>query len=351
MNLRKFSHAAVAFALRMCIAVLLPTLNASATHAQTKLPPLPSPPRARLVEDLRIDAEREDVPRVSNVAVGPRGSIAVPLYVEGKIKLFDSTGKALFTVGRQGAGPGELNRIANIGWVADTMWVTDVNQRRVSYFGPNGKLIRTAANPLMSNKPVLGTAGPKQIGYFMATSVQNPIPFVEAPSFAFSSDLEHVAALTPLQTSPTGGTITVSLLRTTGITLFSKTFAYVGEPIPKAVRDSAIPAELKGDGPVTEGPSNMRVQRHAIAKRKTPTIYAGASFILLGLDNTVWLGLRSKPEGQTVLAFNAQGDAFASIVLPKNTRLRQASARNLWVTKTDDAGLSSVVRYRMVGTP
>lgn len=358
-----------------------------------------------------MDAEKEDFPRIGRIQVGPRGIIAVPVYPEVTLKLFDSTGKRVGTVGRKGAGPGEFATISNIGWVRDTMWVLDGNQRRFSFFGPDGKLLRTVATPVLSGKPVVGLPTARTLSSFTGLAVQadgslagsaflklagaasnprtreqtlvrvtpggvvhrlmlvprvgesderfyiiaggllNPIPFVTAPEYATSASLDYVAELTSLQTSATGGTIRVSLLKTTGDTLFNKTFPYKGEPIPKAVRDSAIAAELKGDGPITEGPSNLRKLRHDIAKKKTPFIYAGASFIVLGLDNTVWIGMNPTSEGRKVLVFNSKGDAVATVMLPKNTRLRQATARNLWTIETDDVGLNSVVRYRVTGIP
>jgi hypothetical protein len=34
-------------------------------------------------------------------------------------------------------------------------------------------------------------------------------------------------------------------------------------------------------------------------------------------------------------------------MLPRSTRVRQATAARIWVTETDEDGLSSVVRYRL----
>jgi hypothetical protein len=368
----------------------------------------PNPPRAQLTEDLRLDAEREDFPRIGRLFVGPGGKIAVPVFPDAVIKMFDVTGKHTGTVGRKGRGPGEFEAISRVGWLGDTMWVTDGTQRRVSLFTSDGKLIRTVANPSIANKPIAGIGGANAelLAFFSPThpmadgslvgegylkppgqfrrpagsafvrvspagdvslltrlpyiegderffmsyaGLNNPIPFVAVPQLVISGDAALMARVVSLQTTPAGGTIAVTLFKTTGDTLFHKTFPYRGEPIPKAVRDSAIAAQLKRDQ--TEGPSNLKQQFQAIAKRKTPFIYSGASFVLLGLDNTVWVGLHPTNEGQKMLVFNTRGDAVATVILPKRTVLRQANARSIWVTETDDDDLNSVVRYRVTGIP
>jgi hypothetical protein len=313
----------------------------------------------------------------------------------------------LASVGKKGQGPGEFASITRVGWHGDSMWVSDASLRRVSWFTADGTLIRTVANPAVSDKPVSGSvtervlhmtptyvmsdgalagnaflaprgAATRRISgsafvrvsetgdvsviarlsqytaderFFMSyAGLANPIPFVVAPTYVVSSDAAYRAHLEPLQTSDAGGTVSITLVRSTGGAVYHTSFAYRGVPIPKAVRDSAIAAELLGE--VTEGPSNLRQQFHAIAKRKTPHIYPGASFIVLGLDNSVWVGVGPTPDGQKVLMLGQpKGVAVFHVILPKGSTLRQATARHIWVTETDDDGLNSVVRYRVTGVP
>lgn len=47
------------------------------------------------------------------------------------------------TVGRQGQGPGEFLRPADMGWVADTLWVADSRLSRVSFFDGDGVFVRS----------------------------------------------------------------------------------------------------------------------------------------------------------------------------------------------------------------
>jgi hypothetical protein len=102
---------------------------------------------ASLTEDLRLDATKEDFPRVSAVAVGPKEQIVVLVPSEMQFRVYDSSGKKLGTFGRLGSGPGEFRSPTTPGWVGDTIWIYDVQLRRVSWFGPDLKLLRTELLP------------------------------------------------------------------------------------------------------------------------------------------------------------------------------------------------------------
>lgn len=81
----------------------------------------------------------------------------VPVPSDYSIVVFDSTGKRLGTIGRKGAGPGEFGTPnIYVGWKGDTLWVNDGGQQRISYFGPNLRLVRTSAYPVFSKKITLG---------------------------------------------------------------------------------------------------------------------------------------------------------------------------------------------------
>jgi hypothetical protein len=114
---------------------------------------------ARLTEDLRLDATAEDFPRVSSVAVGPREQIVVLVPSEMNFRVYDRTGKKLGAFGRRGSGPGEFQGPGALGWVADTFWVHDYNLRRISWFGPDLKLIRTEPTPEPKMEGAITPAG------------------------------------------------------------------------------------------------------------------------------------------------------------------------------------------------
>jgi hypothetical protein len=121
----------------MCRLLLIAPMLVSAV-AVAQVPKI-----ARLTEDLRLDATKEDFPRVSTIAIGPKDQIVVLVPSEMNFRVYDSAGKKLGDFGRVGSGPGEFRSPGSIGWRGDTIWVFDYNLRRISWFGPDFKLLRT----------------------------------------------------------------------------------------------------------------------------------------------------------------------------------------------------------------
>ena len=113
----------------------------------------PTAPQLTLAEELRL----EDFPTVTRVLVGPRGQIVVPINADMQLRVYDASGKKLGVVGRRGSGPGEFQFFGPIGWAGDTMWVSDVQQQRTTFVGPDLKVLRTVLWP--SSPGAIGGAG------------------------------------------------------------------------------------------------------------------------------------------------------------------------------------------------
>jgi hypothetical protein len=354
----------------------------------------PSTPRVRIVEDLRLDATAEDFPSVGGIHVGPRGQIVVPLAADMQVRLYDSSGKKLGVVGRRGAGPGEFASFGLVGWVADTMWASDPRQRRTTYVGPDHKLLRTeswstvqyaASGSFAFMNPVMPLSGGGAVVQGMevtptrtravllhrsADGTQNEIlvlpasdssgtiqvgpfgfalPLTLRPQHAFAPSGQHVAQLTAAIPSRQDATFHVTLIAITGDTVFSRDYPYRGVPIPKRVADSVIAATGPAPGHLINPPADLEERVQAIARERLPRWYIAPESLTLGLDQTIWIGIRPTAEGRGYLILNGRGDPIGSLMVPASTRIRQASATHIWVTETDDDGLSSVVRYRVLG--
>src|SRR5262245_41402934 len=124
--------------------VLLVLLVPLTTSAQSNLPTW------TLAEKLRLDANSEDfsalqLTRQGNAPyyIGPRHEIVIPFNQDAQVRIYDSTGKRISSVGQRGSGPGEFRNFFRLGWVRDTMWVYDAIQRRMSYFDSQWKFVRT----------------------------------------------------------------------------------------------------------------------------------------------------------------------------------------------------------------
>lgn len=104
-----------------------------------------SVPEWRLVETLRIGAGDEGPTSFSwikGMAEGADGRIYVYEHSTQDIRVFDSTGTYLKTIGRRGAGPGELGNAEGIVFAADgTLWVRDAANGRFSRFDADGNVL------------------------------------------------------------------------------------------------------------------------------------------------------------------------------------------------------------------
>ena len=98
-----------------------------------------------LVKDLKIgnsSIPHEIVTRVSGLKINRDGLIFIMQPDDKTIRVFDSTGKFVRTMGQAGQGPGEFTGFGFFGFTHDSLWVTDPSQNRVSLFGPTGTIIR-----------------------------------------------------------------------------------------------------------------------------------------------------------------------------------------------------------------
>ena len=115
----------------------------------------------RLEQDLVIGAVDGLGPEVfgeiAAVHVGTQGRIYVLEEQAQEIRVFDSAGTYLRTVGSKGAGPGEL--AAAFGLASDDLdwlWVPDVGNRRLTVFDSTGEFAEDYQRPLGVVYPFLG---------------------------------------------------------------------------------------------------------------------------------------------------------------------------------------------------
>lgn len=91
-------------------------------------------------EEMRVgEAVGLDLSTVRGLAVGDQGWIFVAQPADAHVKVVDRDGRLLRVIGRRGAGPGEFQFPAAVGWLADTLWVQDMQARRISLFSPDGR--------------------------------------------------------------------------------------------------------------------------------------------------------------------------------------------------------------------
>ena len=351
-----------------------------------------------LVEDLRLDANAEDFSVVRWVFVGPQSEIVVHEPQDVRLRLYDSTGTLVATIGRMGEGPGEFRHLGPVLWAADTLIVLDARLSRTTYWLPDGTLVRT--EPMRFFEPnwdaeggssFFHTFGPQAVddggamlGVAYRTSVStngtwessaqvvlrvgrdgepgvlavppqtdderwgvtvsgvtNPVPFAFQPWPEFAPDGSRFLFATTDQ-STLDGTISLTMIRASGDTVFARSHAYPGEPIPASALDSAISRI------VSESGRDRRAR--ALARERAPVVYPPTA-VTLGLDGTIWVTLRRTDRGTPVHILSDAGDQIGSLLLPPRSRIQQASMTHVWVTEYDPLDLASVVRYRVIRHP
>jgi hypothetical protein len=173
-------------------------------------------------------------------------------------------------------------------------------------------------------------------------------PFLTFPAMVYSADGTRFGSLTHRFTDR-GGTYTVVVVKTNGDTLFSRTYPFVGEPIPKAVRDSAIdaiPRRKLPNGSLMYDPK-VGARLRDLVEPLTPRVYRPIEGMTIGKDNTTWLVMRPSGATKDLIALNAKGDPIMSVRVPATADLWEASLSRLWLVEKDADDLPSVVRYRI----
>lgn len=80
---------------------------------------------------------------ITDLVQGPDGTLAASDFSEGHVRLFDSSGKILRTIGRKGNGPGEFLGPVAVRWDrARQLHVLDLHRMLISTFTRDGQLVR-----------------------------------------------------------------------------------------------------------------------------------------------------------------------------------------------------------------
>ncbi|WP_419933982.1 6-bladed beta-propeller [Candidatus Palauibacter sp.] len=96
--------------------------------------------------ELRIDETLDPgwpLTRVGDVVIGHDGRLFVSQPQVPAVYVLDETGRVTGTIGRQGEGPGEFMGLAALGLLGDTLFASDPDLGRVSFFSPDGEFIRS----------------------------------------------------------------------------------------------------------------------------------------------------------------------------------------------------------------
>jgi hypothetical protein len=362
------------------------------------------------VEELRVGSP--DHPQLAftwfrDLEVGPDGTIYTVHPQENAIRVHDSAGAFLRTIGRAGEGPGEFDSPGPIGMLGDTLWVLDYGTYRFSFFDLAGNLLGSQRIPidlgdtpderpprpngLLSDGSIFGSPPAwsrlvasgeittdvvlrlDSTGAVMDTiasySLENSVWEVADPdnpgawgTYAgqpFSdtelvrpSYYQPVVVRVNRAAATTEGRATFHVMARTfgGDTLFSRQFSYTPMVLETALVDSVVEARAA---------AVIRFRRGAITPAQaaewardalyTPDFHPPVSDMLIGRDGSVWL--RGEDPGESTVEWrilSPAGEPLGVVRLPVGFRIMLADRSRAWGTEYDELDVPYIVRYRIV---
>ena len=357
-------------------------------------------PRLTLVQELRIDGAAEDLSGLStSVWVGNDGRMAFLNAPDVRFVFFDRTGKRIGTFGGPGEGPGEFppdRGGLQSGTLGDTMWVYASRQRRFTLIGPDLKLVRTMLLPprdssilgldpmaLLPGNRILGSAmfgresdsqsqlldrtqdtlivmtatgaierrlGGRPHDFTNARARNSSgrfesvrTPFVQRPQLFATRAGDRFGTLTSTITTATGGTLSVTVVRSTGERVFSRSYPFTSGAIPKRVIDSVYERQVRS----YQTAEYAELRR--VLRAKMPAVYPPVTVVELATDGSVWIERESPTNApRELFVLGPAGDVRGTAVFPRSSlRLRHASQTHVWAIETDADGFVSIVRFRV----
>lgn len=353
------------------------------------------------VEDLRIDGHEHDLVPINWLGVAPDGRIALLQPQDNQVRFFDTEGRALGAVGREGEGPGEFQRLIRAGWLGDSLWVSDTRLRRTAVISPDLEVARqlldhARAEPATDDTTGLGAylspftfavyADDETLAWAVLPEINDgELPEEGTPMVRLSADgaIRHLVAMVP---NDPEGTVTIELAGgavrwaqvpfaaesvrrvapdgslvahlssdltngqeptyrvfardASGALVFDRTYPFEPVSIPESVLDSAIVAAATEEGSVNPGlESELR--------RVAPSVYAEAQRIAIGGDRRIWIGMRPRDGERRWRILAPTGEPELDLTLPSSVTVWAADGDHVWGVDRDALGVDSAVRYRI----
>jgi hypothetical protein len=299
--------------------------------------------------------------------------------------------------GRAGEGPGEFRNVANIGWLGDTLWVSEHSRRRLTLISPRGTLLRVGESGPVEAKDTMrfvarslhhlvGLYADKSRLYeltvpiikaeqtsrdlplqYARTSDQGqlmsipisierpnryiwgnserdgnlPIPFrAQTVSSVSPEGSRIVSVVTRIARGQSTSTYTVTVQSPTGNVVWSRDIAFTGERIARSTIDSVVGLadDICGRSPICP------VYRSRL-RDSLPSVYAPVRRVIAGRDGSVWIELRSTSAGRPWVVLSSSGAMVGTAIFSMNTRLMVVQQDRVWASVADQDGVESLLRF------
>jgi hypothetical protein len=292
------------------------------------------------------------------------------------------------SLGRIGNGPGEFAERSSFsaGWRADSLWVFDRTNARLTVFAPDRGFVRDLPVPALADQlaptptmvdvlamypggDLLIRVAPRQSRppaerettperLLRVTSEMQlrkevavlPLdswrvygiapPFNPAPLLAVSPDGSRIAIATTAVEGSDAGKYRITLMSALGDTLHTRQHAFTPMPVPRSIADSVRPKEA------ALGALYGRAGLLAYPLIRVPPVYQPLSEILAGSDGAVWLRLRRSPSSFHWLLLDSAGAPVGTTDVEHPVA---GSTSAIWSAQQDSNGTPQVLRYRLRG--
>lgn len=363
-------------------------------------------PDLGLVEELRYPpSATEPLSNVRQIAPAGDGSILVIDGQTRSVLLFDDEGAVAATIGREGDGPGEFQSLFHAGTLGDTVWASDARLGRLSFFERDGSPIgdwsptgfryaagHSAALPLALVAPssvllttrVEGTAD--SIAFFTAgLGEEGPRPFtaintsrrywplwpgssstLQQPLASFDLVRPWREGLVVLRRELPDGAPTPGYrvewhspeAETIHVDVPYRAHATMQADVDAALdvyARSTFPEQLVQLGRYGSVQEVIDAAREGlIVPEFLPPVRGGSSAlfdtsVLVDPLGVVWAELWERtPEGDAQWDIIAQTGLQARVTVPADLRLLAAEGQTAWGVYTDDLGVPTIVRFRVL---
>lgn len=365
--------------------------------------------RWRLLPDLRvgsIDVPNYALTDVSDLTVGTDGTFYILQPLEQRLRIYDQNGQFLRTVGRPGDGPGEFRFPTNIGWVGDTLWISDGVQLRVTFLDAKGEVLGTSplavsslgpgflpttaqtlmadgtaiVQPLVSSRslaandisraPLLRT---DRIGSVLDTvawlplrnqyfSVSNPDasppwtsyspqPFADPPLWSVTPDRASVILVDVGERSRAElGKIKVFELTLAGDTIRSADVQYTPVPLTSKMVEEVISMRAEhffnvGDGRIA---SRAAAERMIQDELYVPATLPPVSEVIAASNGSIWLQRESMASDANLWQIlGTDGQVEAILSTPPELKILLVTDEHVWGVEYDELQIPYVVRLRI----
>jgi hypothetical protein len=344
-------------------------------------------PLLKLVDSSKVSKTNDAFEAPAVVFAGPGGQVLVASgNYGGQMKLFDSTGRRLWTI----EGYRDVAVAAAAGWIGSNVWIYDPGHSQVAIID-RGEVSKSVELPdwvrpkfsqrktfpvfasftvygyredgslfVVPREPhsIVGTSGYDEKTSYLVKVTDSGI--IEQTIAKFPS-LEYARRNSPgaqgggnrydatvssmhwpiLRVSPGGersvvvtsdtlggksDTVSIAAYDEKGRLLFSRKLPFPSKVYTDAERDSVAKDRF----------NRMSFQQRERATRGLSKRAAAVSDVVLGRDNTVWVSLRTSGVIQPIVGFDANGQPLGTLNAPANFQLKAADRGVLFGASAKD---------------